>query len=508
MHRATTLAPLTASLLVLLSGCAGGGHLSGENDDQGSAAVSENGSDKTAFDFFLAKGLTPIQCAGIIGNLDQESGMDPTISQIGGGPGRGIAQWSAGERWDTTPNANVVWYAGVQGESKYALDLQLGFIWWELTNEGYGFSQLQAATTVEDAVAAFQDHYEICGQCDSSNRIAHGYEALQEFGGDAVPPAAPAAPPTEGSQAFLYPNQQHVVNRDDNGDIRHHWWDANQNAVTTDTWGTGAAGTPVTFVAGTSQHLFARGNDGSLLHWFWDPTNGGGHDTWAPSNSLAGDPAAIVIGDYEDVWAVDGGGQLQHWYWGPGTNGVKNDTWGSGVVGRPSVFTTKGGDQHVFARGTGGALEHWWWTQQSGISHDTWGSGLAGDPTALAIGDFQDVWAVDGGGQLQHWYWGPSTNGVQQDAWGSGVVGRPSVVVYGNGDQEAFVRGVNGDLEHFWWDQNLGISHDTWGSGIAEDPTAEIINEQQHVWAADSAGHLQHWYWAPQSGMHHDDWGK
>ncbi len=333
------------------------------------------------------------------------------------------------------------------------------------------------------------------------------FDDIGQWGVGDVPAAAP--PPSEGSQAFLYPNQQHFLNADGGGNIRHHWWDAGSNSVTTNTWGTGIAGQPVTFIDGTSQHVFARGNDGSLRHWFWDPVNGASQDNWAPNGGLAGDPAAIMIGDYQDVWAVDGGGNLQHWYWGPSSNGVQHDTWGSGVVGRPSVFVTSDGSQHAFARGTGGTLEHWWWSQSTGILHDTWGSGLAGDPAALAIGDFQDVWAVDGGGDLQHWYWGPNTNGVQHDAWGNGVVGRPSVVVYRNGDQEAFVRGTGGTVEHFWWDAHLGISHDTWGTGISQDPTAEIIDNQQHVWAVDSAGHAQHWFWSPGSnGIQHDDWGK
>jgi len=65
-------------------------------------------NEKTAFDYFVNRGMTKIRAAGIIGNLDQESGMDPTIQQYGGGPGRGIAQWSTGGRWDTYASDNVV----------------------------------------------------------------------------------------------------------------------------------------------------------------------------------------------------------------------------------------------------------------------------------------------------------------------------------------------------------------------------------------------------------------
>jgi Phage tail lysozyme len=170
------------ALPLLVTGCSGAGtdESVDSRDDQ---AVSENANDKVAFEFFVGKGLSPVQAAGIVGNLDQESGMSPTISQYGGGPGRGIAQWSAGGRWDSSYHDNVAWYASTHGASIYSLDLQLDFIWYELTSLGYGDSQLRAATTVDEAVAAFQDRYEICGQCDSSNRIAHAEAALAAFGG-------------------------------------------------------------------------------------------------------------------------------------------------------------------------------------------------------------------------------------------------------------------------------------------------------------------------------------
>src|SRR5262245_39315323 len=104
-------------------------------------------NDKAAYDFFVAKGLTSFQAAGIVGNLDQESGVSPTSVQYGGGPGRGIAQWSVGGRWDTS-NPNVLHYASTQGVSATSLNLQLNFIWYELTTVGYGYTQLKATTNV------------------------------------------------------------------------------------------------------------------------------------------------------------------------------------------------------------------------------------------------------------------------------------------------------------------------------------------------------------------------
>ena len=57
-------------------------------------------NNKVAFDYFVNKGLTKEQSAGIVGNLIQEAGdpINPRSVQPGG-PGRGIAQWSVGERW-------------------------------------------------------------------------------------------------------------------------------------------------------------------------------------------------------------------------------------------------------------------------------------------------------------------------------------------------------------------------------------------------------------------------
>ncbi len=181
----TRLAPAVV-LPLLIAGCAADSEEPSDSGDQGDELITESASDKVAFDFFVAKGLTEVQAAGIVGNLDQESSMSPTAVQPGG-PGRGIAQWSVGERWNGTAKDNVVWFAAQRGESKYSLDLQLEFIWYELTTIGYGYDKLRAARTVSAAVKAFQDYYEICGACASSKRLAHANAALAQFGGKSAP---------------------------------------------------------------------------------------------------------------------------------------------------------------------------------------------------------------------------------------------------------------------------------------------------------------------------------
>ena len=136
---------------------------------------------KTAFDYFRGKGLTRVQAAGIVGNLMQESSVSPTAIQYGGGPGRGIAQWSVGGRWNASYHDNVAWYAAAHGMSRWSLTAQLDFIWFELTQKGYGYSQLKSASTVYGAVKAFQDRYEICGACDTSNRVHDADYVLSHY---------------------------------------------------------------------------------------------------------------------------------------------------------------------------------------------------------------------------------------------------------------------------------------------------------------------------------------
>jgi len=143
-------------------------------------------NDQACYDYFVGKGLKNFQAAGIVGNLDQESGTDPTAVQAGG-PGRGIAQWSVGGRWDTDANDNAVAYATQQNQSVWSLNLQLDFIWYELTNfSSYGLAALQATTNVSDATVAFQNDFEGCGTCDQSTRISYAQAVLAAYGNDVV----------------------------------------------------------------------------------------------------------------------------------------------------------------------------------------------------------------------------------------------------------------------------------------------------------------------------------
>lgn len=109
---------------------------------------------ETAFEYFLKHGFTAQQSAGIVGNLEQESGVNPESVQ-GDGPGRGIAQWSLGGRF---------YPALMTGNPTVDLGNQLNYVEQELqSNPLYGLAQLKEATTVDQAANIFGTNYEKYG---------------------------------------------------------------------------------------------------------------------------------------------------------------------------------------------------------------------------------------------------------------------------------------------------------------------------------------------------------
>lgn len=126
-----------------------------------------------AFDFFVSKGLRDFQAAGIVGNLQQESAINPAGPAGDGGRANGIAQWHE-PRWGA-----LLAFAAARGQSPRSLDAQLEFVWHELETEPrWGLAQIQAAATIEEATIAFQDRFERCGDCRPQARISFARSVL------------------------------------------------------------------------------------------------------------------------------------------------------------------------------------------------------------------------------------------------------------------------------------------------------------------------------------------
>lgn len=118
----------------------------------------------------LANGFSKEAAAGVLGNLQQESNVDPTTQQ-NGGPGMGLAQWSRGGRWDSGPRSLMA-FASVRGLDPWDARTQVQFMLYEM-GSGWGDFDLAAfkkSTDISRATVYFHDVFE--RSADSSFFVA------------------------------------------------------------------------------------------------------------------------------------------------------------------------------------------------------------------------------------------------------------------------------------------------------------------------------------------------
>lgn len=169
------------------------------------AQLAGSDNQQKAFNYFKdAEGLNDTQAAAIVGNLMQESGVNPSSKQ-GGGPGTGIAQWSNPGRWN-----NLTKFASQNSLEPNDLSTQLQFMSAELHSKSPAgdytktLANLKAQTTIEDATGYFMgtasarkldsatqafiaahgkvSGYENPGTPALNNRIADAKSVLQKYG--------------------------------------------------------------------------------------------------------------------------------------------------------------------------------------------------------------------------------------------------------------------------------------------------------------------------------------
>ncbi len=171
-------------------------------------AVNLRGSKnpEIAFNYFVDRGLTPQQSAGIVANLIVESQVDPLAVQPSG-YGHGIAQWETiingqgSGRWDKLPPVNGQprsakdFAASPAGQNRPMTDmsLQLDFLWYELeTYYAAVFRDLKATTNEGDAAFLIMSRFEAPaerapGGLNDRTRRAIATDVLNEFGAGALP---------------------------------------------------------------------------------------------------------------------------------------------------------------------------------------------------------------------------------------------------------------------------------------------------------------------------------
>ncbi|MCB5368960.1 phage tail tip lysozyme [Collinsella aerofaciens] len=155
-------ARLQNGIIGSMSGLAGGGG--------GAPTVQGNNTASKIWNFFSSKGLSSSAIAGIMGNLQQESGLNPNA------PGGGLAQWTGSRR------AALNAYAKKNGLSPNSLEAQLGFMWEEMSSGKYGDMSKMNNMTPSQAAAYFEKNYEKAGKPMLANRQKYANQFYNEFG--------------------------------------------------------------------------------------------------------------------------------------------------------------------------------------------------------------------------------------------------------------------------------------------------------------------------------------
>jgi len=122
----------------------------------GSSTQTGGPNIQVAFQFFVANGYTPVQSAGIVGNLWYESGgVNPTKQEGGGGGGYGIAQFTG-----PTLTSMRAWVTA-KNEDPNSLQGQLDYLLYALNNSNSSAgSAVKATTSIPDATETFMRQYE------------------------------------------------------------------------------------------------------------------------------------------------------------------------------------------------------------------------------------------------------------------------------------------------------------------------------------------------------------
>lgn len=124
-----------------------------------------------AMSFFMSRGYTKEQAAGIVGNLVQESGVRSDGAVGDNGTAFGMAQWR-GERFTRLKR-----FAAAQGKDWRDFDTQLAYIDMELQkHETSAYKALKSAKTVDEATAAFIGYERPRGWTGANPRGGHAYE--------------------------------------------------------------------------------------------------------------------------------------------------------------------------------------------------------------------------------------------------------------------------------------------------------------------------------------------
>lgn len=138
--------------------------------------VGETMDASRAMDYFIAQGWTPQQAAGIVGNLQAESGPNLSTDAVGdGGKAYGIAQWHP----DRQAKFAEVYKKDIRQST---INEQLAYVQWELMNtEKSAGAILRGAGDPSAAAQIVDEHYERSAGLHRAQRIANAMALMKGY---------------------------------------------------------------------------------------------------------------------------------------------------------------------------------------------------------------------------------------------------------------------------------------------------------------------------------------
>lgn len=132
------------------------------------------------YKYLLSKGFTPAQAAGILGNMQVESGFDTGAYNPAEGA-IGLCQWEGGRR------TNLEAFAAAQGKSVTDWHVQVDFMMHEMQGgESGAYAHVKAANSAGAAAAAFDQYYERSSGEARGQRVANANSIASSMAGVAA----------------------------------------------------------------------------------------------------------------------------------------------------------------------------------------------------------------------------------------------------------------------------------------------------------------------------------
>lgn len=174
----------------------GGASCQCENPSVSGGNLSGSDNQQKAFNYFVSKGFTPQQSAGIIGNLISESGVNPKRVQstptpegdrdnitVNNKTGYGIAQWTSSGRQQGL--VDLARSRGLQIEGDLAL--QLDFLIKEIDASYAGIRLTPDLRSSSDYFMTQFERPKDQSESAKAKRASAGQQVLELYGGGAVP---------------------------------------------------------------------------------------------------------------------------------------------------------------------------------------------------------------------------------------------------------------------------------------------------------------------------------